>query len=67
MINATQVAADQSWLTYYQVWNNSDYTINYGANGLQRLDYVVNTAGKYGIKVCTPYTSESRLTRGILA
>jgi hypothetical protein len=57
MINATAVPADAGWLTYYQVWNGSDYTLNTGANGLPRLDYVVAAAGRYGIKLILTLTN----------
>ncbi|KAJ5977446.1 endo-1-4-beta-mannosidase [Penicillium viridicatum] len=32
-------------------------TINTGANGLERLDYVVSTAEKYGIKLIIPFVN----------
>ncbi|CCM05153.1 uncharacterized protein FIBRA_07362 [Fibroporia radiculosa] len=51
-INATQLPDVLSTnLTYYQVWNNSDWTLNEGPQGLQRLDYVVSAAEKYGIRL----------------
>ncbi|KAF9471732.1 glycoside hydrolase [Pholiota conissans] len=57
-INGSEVAdALQSGLTYYQVWNSSDWVLNDGPQGLQRLDYVVNTAGKYGIKLILAFTN----------
>ncbi|GIC93185.1 glycoside hydrolase 5 family protein [Aspergillus udagawae] len=36
---------------YYQLHANGASTINTGANGLQRLDYVVSSAEKHGIKL----------------
>ncbi|TFK39729.1 glycoside hydrolase [Crucibulum laeve] len=57
-INATELpGALSSGLTYYQVWNSSDWTLNDGPQGLQRLDNVVETAGKYGIKVILAFTN----------
>ncbi|KAG6845774.1 hypothetical protein H0H87_003828 [Tephrocybe sp. NHM501043] len=47
----------ESGLTYYQVWNSSDWTLNDGPQGLERLDKVVETAGKYGIKVILTFTN----------
>ncbi|KAG6897354.1 hypothetical protein C0992_002280 [Termitomyces sp. T32_za158] len=50
-ITADELAgAQESGLTYYQIWNTSDWTLNDGPQGLQRLDNVIETAGKYGIK-----------------
>lgn len=57
-INATELPyALESGLTYYQVWNNSDWTLNEGSQGLERLDYVVETAGKYGIRLILTFTN----------
>ncbi|KAG6837383.1 hypothetical protein H0H93_010542 [Arthromyces matolae] len=61
-ITADELAgAKQSGLTYYQLWDKagSDWTLNEGPQGLQRLDNVIETAGKYGIKSLTyfPYRS----------
>ncbi|KAF9056245.1 glycoside hydrolase [Panaeolus papilionaceus] len=57
-INGSELAgAQQSGLTYYQVWNSSEWTLNTGPQGLQRLDYVVKTAGKYGIKLILAFTN----------
>ncbi|KAF8168024.1 glycoside hydrolase superfamily [Crassisporium funariophilum] len=57
-INGTELAgAIKSDLTYYQVWNSSEWVLNDGPQGLQRLDYVIETAGKYGIKVIIAFTN----------
>ncbi|KZT05949.1 glycoside hydrolase family 5 protein [Laetiporus sulphureus 93-53] len=57
-INATELDyALSSGLTYYQVWNNSEWTLNEGPQGLQRLDYVVQTAEQYGIKMIMTFTN----------
>ncbi|KJA29159.1 glycoside hydrolase family 5 protein [Hypholoma sublateritium FD-334 SS-4] len=57
-INGSElVGAQQSGLTYYQVWNSAEWVLNEGPQGLQRLDYVVNTAGKYGIKLIIAFTN----------
>ncbi|KAF8078542.1 glycoside hydrolase superfamily [Lyophyllum atratum] len=57
-INGSELAdAKSSGLTYYQVWNSSDWTLNDGPQGLQRLDNVIATAGRYGIKVILAFTN----------
>ncbi|KAF5377589.1 hypothetical protein D9615_005332 [Tricholomella constricta] len=57
-INGSELAgAKESGLTYYQVWNSSEWTLNDGPQGLQRLDKVIATAGKYGIKVILAFTN----------
>jgi len=57
-INASELAgALESGLTYYQVWNNSDWTLNDGPQGLQRLDNVLETASKHDIKVIMAFTN----------
>src|ERR1700759_2965195 len=40
-----------SGTVYFQSFSGSTATINTGANGLQRLDAVVKSADKYGIKL----------------
>jgi len=42
---------------YFQILNSTGSYINYGANGLQRLDYVVSSAEKYGIKLVLPFVN----------
>ncbi|KAJ7786420.1 glycoside hydrolase [Mycena metata] len=50
-INASELAgALESGLTYYQLWNNTDWTLNDGPQGLQRLDNVLEVALKYDIR-----------------
>lgn len=39
---------------YFQCWSSGSPVINYGSNGLGRLDVVVKTAEKYGIKLVLP-------------
>ncbi|KAG7450435.1 glycoside hydrolase [Guyanagaster necrorhizus] len=57
-INGSELAgALKSGLTYYQVWNSSEWVLNDGPQGLQRLDNVINTAGKHGIKVILTFTN----------
>ncbi|KAJ7038094.1 glycoside hydrolase [Mycena alexandri] len=57
-INASELAgALQSGLTYYQVWNNTDWTLNDGPQGLQRLDNVLEVALKYDIRVILAFTN----------
>jgi mannan endo-1,4-beta-mannosidase len=48
---------------YFQCWSSSTPTINTGSNGLQRMDVVVNTAAKYGIKLVIPLGMRSLLLR----
>ncbi|KAF8914370.1 glycoside hydrolase [Gymnopilus junonius] len=57
-INGSELeGALQSGLTYYQVWNSSEWILNDGPQGLKRLDFVVNTAGEYGIKLILAFTN----------
>ncbi|KAF9044792.1 glycoside hydrolase [Hymenopellis radicata] len=57
-INASELAgALESNLTYYQVWNGTEWTLNSGPQGLQRLDNVIDMAGRYGIKVILTFTN----------
>lgn len=36
---------------YFQVLNSTGSYINFGADGLQRLDYAVSSAEKHGVKL----------------
>jgi len=57
-INGSELAgALKSGLTYYQVWNGTEFTLNEGPQGLQRLDNVVATAAKYDIKMIITFTN----------
>ena len=57
-VNATELpTALETNLTYYQVWNGSDWTLNEGPQGLQRLDYVVQSATQHGIKLILTFTN----------
>uniref|UniRef100_A0A8H8CKK8 mannan endo-1,4-beta-mannosidase n=1 Tax=Psilocybe cubensis TaxID=181762 RepID=A0A8H8CKK8_PSICU len=57
-INGSELAgAKQSGLTYYQVWNSNEWELNDGPQGLERLDFVVKTAGDYGIKIILAFTN----------
>ncbi|KAJ7597118.1 glycoside hydrolase [Mycena floridula] len=47
----------ESGLTYYQVWNSSEWQINDGPQGLQRLDHVLEVAQKWGIKLILAFTN----------
>jgi mannan endo-1,4-beta-mannosidase len=40
---------------YFQVLNSTGSYINYGADGLQRLDYVISSAEKHGVKIVLPF------------
>lgn len=44
-------------ITLLQVWNGSDWTLNDGPQGLQRLDHVINTAAKHDIKIILTFTN----------
>jgi mannan endo-1,4-beta-mannosidase len=46
-----------SGTVYYQSFINGVASINTGANGLQRLDYVVKSAGAHGIKLIINFTN----------
>ncbi|KAF6765968.1 glycoside hydrolase superfamily [Ephemerocybe angulata] len=57
-INATELPyAKENDLTYYQVWDKGGWKLNDGPQGLKRLDNVIETAGKYGIKVLLAFTN----------
>ncbi|KAG5221238.1 glycoside hydrolase family protein [Salix suchowensis] len=57
-INGSELdGALDSGLTYYQVWNSSEWALNTGPQGLQRLDKVIETAGRHGIKVILTLTN----------
>ncbi|KAG9222885.1 hypothetical protein CCMSSC00406_0000426 [Pleurotus cornucopiae] len=57
-INGSELdGALDSGLTYYQVWNSSEWALNTGPQGLQRLDKVIETAGRHGIKVILTFTN----------
>ncbi|PYH48051.1 glycoside hydrolase 5 family protein [Aspergillus saccharolyticus JOP 1030-1] len=43
---------------WFQLHANSTSTINTGADGLQRLDYVVTSAEKYGVKLIINFVNE---------
>ena len=45
------VTTDNPGTVYYQKFTGSSPTINTGADGLQRLDYVVQSAANHGIKL----------------
>ncbi|KAH9944067.1 glycoside hydrolase [Epithele typhae] len=57
-INGTELpGALQSNLTYYQTWNNSEWSLNANSQGLERLDKVISTAEKHGIKVILTFAN----------
>jgi mannan endo-1,4-beta-mannosidase len=51
------VSSQPSSGTYFQILENGQATINVGSNGLQRLDQVVASASKYGIKLLLTLTN----------
>lgn len=42
---------------YFQVLNSTGSYINYGPDGLERLDYVVHSAEKHGVKLVLPFVN----------
>ncbi|KDQ63662.1 glycoside hydrolase family 5 protein [Jaapia argillacea MUCL 33604] len=57
-INGSELAnATATNLTYYQLWNSSTWELNEGPQGLQRLDYVIESAAKYDIKIILTFTN----------
>ncbi|ESK89314.1 endo- -beta-mannosidase [Moniliophthora roreri MCA 2997] len=57
-INGTELeGANRSGLTYYQVWNSSEWVLNDGPQGLERLDYVLEQAAAHDIKVILTFTN----------
>ncbi|OQN95235.1 hypothetical protein B0A48_18729 [Cryoendolithus antarcticus] len=46
-----------SGTVYYQSFINGVASVNTGTNGLQRLDYVVQSAQTYGIKLIIPFVN----------
>jgi len=49
------VDPDPTHSVWFQVLNSTGGYINYGANGLQRLDYVVSSAERHGVKLILPF------------
>lgn len=57
-INGSELeGAIQSGLTYYQIWNSSEWVLNDGPQGLQRLDRVVQVAAKHDIKIILAFSN----------
>lgn len=50
-------ASSQGSATAFQIWSGSTPTINTGATGLQRLDYIVSAAAARGIRLIIPFTN----------
>jgi len=48
---------DLTHQVYFQVLNSSGAYINWAANGIPRLDYVVSSAEKHGIKLVLPFVN----------
>ncbi|KUJ16641.1 glycoside hydrolase [Mollisia scopiformis] len=40
---------------YFQILNSTGSYLNFGPDGLQRLDYVISSAEKYGVKLVLPF------------
>ncbi|KAF7320427.1 Glycoside hydrolase family 5 protein [Mycena kentingensis (nom. inval.)] len=57
-INSTELpGALESGLTYYQVWESGDWTLNDGPQGLQRLDTVIEIAAQFDIRIILAFTN----------
>ncbi|KAI1793923.1 glycoside hydrolase [Ganoderma leucocontextum] len=57
-INGTEIeSALETNLTYYQVWNSSQWTLNEGPQGLQRLDNVIASAAKHDIRLIVAFSN----------
>lgn len=41
----------------FQLWNSSQWILNDGPQGLQRLDYVIESAGKHNIKIILAFAN----------
>lgn len=54
-VNEIPVNPDPTHSVWFQVLNSTGSYINYGENGLQRLDYVVSSAERYGVKLVLPF------------
>ncbi|RDW80391.1 hypothetical protein BP5796_05089 [Coleophoma crateriformis] len=52
---------------YFQVLNSTGSYINFGADGLQRLDYVVSSAEKFGVKLVLNFVNNWSDYGGIAA
>lgn len=50
-VNTIPAAGSDTGSVYFQVLNSTGAYINYGADGLQRLDYVVSAAEKHGVRL----------------
>ncbi|KAF5375179.1 hypothetical protein D9758_000203 [Tetrapyrgos nigripes] len=61
-INGSELAgALETDLTYYQVWNSSEWVLNDGPQGLERLDFVIQAAAEFDIKVIVAFTNNWRV------
>ncbi|KAE8441983.1 hypothetical protein EG329_004109 [Mollisiaceae sp. DMI_Dod_QoI] len=40
---------------YFQILNSTGSYVNFGSDGLQRLDYVISSAEKHGVKLVIPF------------
>ena len=40
-----------------QVWNSSEWILNDGPQGLERLDFVIQTAAEHDVKVILAFTN----------
>jgi len=54
-VNDIPTDPDPTHSVWFQVLNSTGAFINYGANGLQRLDYVVSSAERHGVKLVLPF------------
>ncbi|TFY74778.1 hypothetical protein EWM64_g9234 [Hericium alpestre] len=51
------VTAVQNYGAYYQLWSNGKATLNTGPNGLDRFDYVVQSAKSHGVRLIVTLTN----------
>jgi mannan endo-1,4-beta-mannosidase len=57
-VNASEVAwAKDTGLSYYQIWDGPEWKLNDGPQGLRRLDNIVETAGRYDIKLIVAFAN----------
>jgi len=54
-VNEIPTDPDPTHSVWFQVLNSTGSFINWGANGIQRLDYVVSSAEKHGVKLVLPF------------
>ena len=56
-VNTLRFCSGIRELNPIKLWNSSHFEMNYGDNGLKRLDYVVEAAERVGIKLIIAFTN----------